>query len=478
MDPLIILAIGIIVVVGGVLGLKLHPFLVLVLGAMTVALFTSTAKLEAYADSKGMSQDAKSKFVKSTIGSRVADGFGNTAGKIGILIAMAALIGMCLLESGAADRIIRSALKLFGEKRAPFAFMGSGFTLGIPVYFDTVFYLMIPLAKALATRTGKNFCLYICTIIAGATIAHSLVPPTPGPLLVANELNVNIGKMMIGGILVGLLTLIVGYSYAVWINKKLDIPVRENDPEAMAKMEEIAQKDTKDLPSLFVSLLPIVLPVFLIAGGTIVKNTIGKEAEKSALDVLCLRFFNFFGDKNIALTISAIIALITLAMVMKGDTSRFKASMSKAILSAGGIILITAAGGAFGATLQQTGIGPRIKELATSYHIAILPLAFFVTVLVRTAQGSATVAMITAVGILSGLAADGNLGFDPLYLALAIGCGSKPFPWMNDSGFWVISKMSGMTESETLKTSSSMMSLMGLFGLIVIMIAAKIFPMV
>jgi GntP family gluconate:H+ symporter len=142
------------------------------------------------------------------------------------------------------------------------------------------------------------------------------------------------------------------------------------------------------------------------------------------------------------------------------------------------IILITAAGGMFGAALQEAGVGGRIQALASSYQIAVLPLAFFVTALIRTAQGSATVAMITAAGILQGFAASpAALGFHPVYLALAIGCGSKPFPWMNDSGFWVIGRMSGMTEAETLKTSSTMMALMGCAGLVVVLVLAKLVPM-
>jgi GntP family gluconate:H+ symporter len=135
-------------------------------------------------------------------------------------------------------------------------------------------------------------------------------------------------------------------------------------------------------------------------------------------------------------------------------------------------------GGALGGILQQTGIGIRVQELASDYHIAILPLAFLVTVIIRTAQGSATVAMITSVGILGGLATMGDLAFHPVYLALIIGCGSKPFPWMNDSGFWVVCTMSGMTEGETLKSHSAVLSIMGFIGLFVVMILAKIFPLI
>ena len=143
-DPLWLLLIGMIIVVGGILALRLHPFLALVLAALIVGALTSTSALEQYAVEKKMSVEETEVFIQSSVGKRVADGFGRTCAKIGILIAMASIIGKCLLESGAAERIIRSALKLFGERRAPFAFLNSGFLLGIPVYFDTVFYLLIP----------------------------------------------------------------------------------------------------------------------------------------------------------------------------------------------------------------------------------------------------------------------------------------------------------------------------------------------
>jgi GntP family gluconate:H+ symporter len=160
------------------------------------------------------------------------------------------------------------------------------------------------------------------------------------------------------------------------------------------------------------------------------------------------------------------------------DRKQLAVALQTALASAGVIIIITASGGAFGNMLQQTGIGPRIQELAGTYQIAVLPLAFLVTALVRTAQGSATVAMITAVGILAGFSDPQMLGFHPVYLALAIGCGSKPIPWMNDSGFWIISKMSGLTERETLKTFSVALTLMGIAGLLVILILARFFLLV
>lgn len=414
--------------------------------------------------------DAANSLSKQTIGKRIASGFGSTCGKIGILIAMASIIGICLLESGAADKIVRSALKLFGEGVAPIAFIFSGFLLGIPVFFDTVFYLMVPLGKAMRMRTGKNYLLYILTIIVGGTMAHSLVPPTPGPLFVADQLGVDLGVMMLGGCIVGLFTSIYGYVHAVIANRMYELPLRETPDLPLAELQKLTQRDESELPNLWFAILPIVLPVVLIAGNTIISRF------GTSFSAQTLRIAATLGDKNIALVISAVIALAMLVRQKRTTMKELTPSIQAAISSAGSIILITAAGGAFGRVLQQTGVAGLINEMPKTSPVMIVTIAFLITTAIRTAQGSATVAMITAVGILSGLAAAGDLGFDPLYLALAIGCGSKPIGWMNDSGFWVMTKMSGMTEAEGLKFITPMASMMGVVGLLVVIAGVSIFP--
>lgn len=414
--------------------------------------------------------------VQQSVGERVAIGFGRTCAKIGILIAMASIIGKCLLESGAAERIIRSALKRFGEPRAPLAFLSSGFLLAIPVYFDTVFYLMIPLAKAMGMRTRRNYGLYIMAIVAGGTMAHSLVPPTPGPLFVAGELSVSIGLMILGGIIVGLFAVGSGYVYALWANRRWPISLRDSADISTADLEALSNKKERELPPFWLSVLPIILPVVLIAGWTVIEAA--SSGESSGSSGLLFGLFNYLGNPNIALALSAGIALVTVAFQQRANRKKIAMFVQSALSSGGVIILITAAGGAFGGILQQTGIGHRVQELASTYQLAVLPLAFVVTAVVRTAQGSATVAMITAIGILGGFADASQLGFHPLYLALVVGCGSKPIAWMNDSGFWLICKMTGMTEGETLRLSSAMMVVMAVVGLVVIMIFARLLPLV
>ncbi len=478
-DPFWLLLVGIVIVVGGILLLRLQAFLALTLGALTVGLLTSPEMLLSYGLQTGMSEASATALSNQTVGERVATAFGNTCAKIGILIAMASIIGGCLLKSGAAERIVRSALRLFGKKNAPLGFLSSSFTLAIPVFFDTVFYLMIPLGKAMAMRTKRNYALYVMAIVAGGVMAHSLVPPTPGPLFVATEMGVSIGLMMVGGIIIGIVTIIFGYLYAVWADKKWPIPLRDTQETSLEELENVAQQDDSQLPPFWLAISPILLPVLLIAGNTALQSTIGKQpvSELSGQEAGLLTFFTTVGNSNFALTLAALIAILMLFLKIR-ERPLLKNTVVDALSSAGMIILITGAGGAFGGALQQTGIGFRIENLASDYQIAVLPLAFVVTALVRTAQGSATVAMITSIGILGGMASSGNLGFHPLYLALVIGCGSKVFAWMNDSGFWIICKMSGMTEAETIKHFSFQLAVMGIAGLIATMIAARLFPLV
>jgi GntP family gluconate:H+ symporter len=368
-DPLWLLLAGMVVVLGGILVLRLHPFLALILGALVVASLTSSASLRQFAQSQKYSAAQTEALVHQTVGERVAGEFGRTVTKIGILIAMASVIGKCLLDSGAAERIVRSVLWLSGEKGAPRAFLSSAFVLGIPVFFDTVFYLMLPLGKAMGVRTGRHYGLYLMAIVAGATMAHSLVPPTPGPLFVAGELSVNLGLMILGGIIVGSLTVLVGYGYAVWADRRWPIPLRDTADTSAGELAALAQKEAADLPPLWLSVLPIVLPVLLIAGNTIANLAVHIPQGDSGVGGprRFLGWLNQLGNPNVALALAAAIALLTLAWQNRHRRRALGPSIQSALSSGGLIILITSAGGAFGGILQQTGIGPRIEALATTH---------------------------------------------------------------------------------------------------------------
>lgn len=435
MISLWLVLLGLAVVLVSLLVVRMHAFLALILAAMVVALLTPGAP----------SADAPVRVMKA---------FGDTCGKMGLLIAMAAIIGKCLLDSGAALRIVQTILALFGKARAHIAFVCTGFFLAIPVYFDAVFYLLMPIGKAMAARVGKNYLLYILTVVAGATMAHSLVPPTPGPLLAAKELGVPIGQMMAGGCIIGLFTASFGLLYAIWANRRWTIPL---PADALGAADPAAPE--RKLPPLWLSLLPILLPVILITWAAVSGQS------------------EWYHDGGVALGLGAVISIALLSRFRQGGDASVQDAVQDAIASGAAVLFITAAGGAFGASLRETGIAKLIQDAGTGVSpIWALPICFAITTLVRTAQGSATVAMITAAPIAGAFLASGELGYDAVYLALAVGCGSKPIPWMNDSGFWIITRMTGMRETDTLKIVTPMMTLMGVVGLPLVMLGAWLFP--
>jgi gluconate:H+ symporter, GntP family len=282
---------------------------------------------------------------------------------------------------------------------------------------------------------------------------------------------------MLAGTIVGLFTAGSGYLYALWANKRWDIPLRESAELPQEQLEAMANRDESELPGLLFSIMPILLPVVLMAGGTILDMSL-KAAAAPPQWLLDLKpTYTLLGNKNIAMTLAAVFSLVLLARSRKAGKEQIGNAIQSALASGGVIILITAAGGAFGGALRESGISMTIQTMLPETQVGLLPLAFIITMVVRTAQGSATVAMITAVGIISPILASQPLSYNPLWIALAIGCGSKPISWMNDSGFWVISKMSGLTEGEMLKTNTAMGCIMASVGLIVCMVGATILPL-
>lgn len=466
------LAIGVVLVC--VLWLRLHALLALLAAGLLVAVLTPTAALETYAegqvDKQRWTAETAQDFITSGPAERLATAFGATAGNVGILIALASIIGICLLDSGAAQAIIERTLALTGPRRAPEALLASSFVLGIPVFFDTVFYLMVPLARSLRQTLGRDYVLFILAILAGGSLAHSLVPPTPGPLQVADTLQIDVATMMLTGLGICACSSVVSLLAARAINHFVEVPLRPiaGQDDDVSVSAATPTESPRIRPPVRLALLPIALPVLLIGLGTATRMTVGNIA-----------WVDFLADKNVALGIAAVVALTLLRYVpdQGGGSQRRARAVQQALASGGVIILITAAGGAFGAMLRQAGIAAVIGQLAGgSSGLSILVIAFLVTTAIRTLQGSSTVAMITAAGLMQDFATSGNLPFHPVYLAMAIGAGSKPIAWMTDSGFWVICKMSGMTEAEGLKTVSPMSTAMGLSALLITLLAATLFP--
>lgn len=487
--PFIRLGVGIAIVLGLIIAFKINAFIALISAAIVVSLMSPGPF-----------------FQKMT---RVAESFGTAAGNIGIVIALAAVIGSCLLDSGAADRIVRAFLRLLGEKRAPIALMGSGFVLAVPVFFDTVFYLLVPLARSLHRTTGKQYLKYIMAIAAGGAITHTLVPPTPGPLVMATTLGFDVGIMMMVGALVAFPAAVAGLICASLADRWMPVPMRKvgNQPDP-------PQLSDDELPSLWLSVLPVVLPVLLISTNTVL-GTCAKNAAKPQLiqagiarpsdkeleaiirapetltDPAAQRLAkaagisNVFGNASFALLLSTIIAMWTLVKQRDLALTELAQVVENSLMSGGVIILITAAGGAFGAMLKAAEVGAAIESLFAvgGSGMVLLILGFCLASVLKVAQGSSTAAMIVGSAMMaailegSGVPATELLGFHPVYLATAIGGGSLVGSWMNDSGFWIFAKMGGLTEVEALKSWTPMLVVLGVVSFLMTLLLATVMPL-
>lgn len=582
--PVVLLVIGIVSVLGLIIGIKMNAFLALIISALIVSLgvgyFVSDPT-----ELAGARMNA------------VVVAFGKSAGSIGIVIAMAAIIGKCMLDSGAADRIVRSAVKVTGEKLAALGLMISGFILAVPVFFDTVFYLLVPLARSLYERTHKNYLRYLMAIATGGAITHTLVPPTPGPLLVAAILGVDIGMMMMIGAIVAIPAAIAGLLFSVIVDKRMPVEMR---PLGVSKNKREALPEDR-LPSLWVALLPVVLPVGLILAGT-VSMTLADAEDRAKLNVEDIRDYgqlantlrdadpqspagrvigndrlnesdralllvaanddaskgqvvealnsvlldpgfydeaSFVGveiadlakakikaDKlrmkpvdvrrmnrsllesglgdviaphqwdssrrklsdglglwsnpNFALLLAALVAMAMLKHVRSLSWRVLGDDVEESLMSGGVIILITAAGGAFGAMLTATQISETIKDYfagSQSSGIGLLLLAFGVAAVLKVAQGSSTVAMIIGAGMMSAIIGDARPEYNLVYVATAVGAGSLMGSWMNDSGFWVFTKMGGLTEGESLRSWTPLLIVLSLVSLGVTIALSEFMPM-
>jgi GntP family gluconate:H+ symporter len=467
--PLFVLGVGVAFVVVTIIRFKVHAFLALILAAFIVALLAGRP-------------DAASGNTAAAAIELAATEFGNMVASIGVVIVMASIIGKCLLDSGAADAITRRFLRALGVQRAPAALLGSGYVLSMPVFFDTVFYLLVPLAKTFRLRTGGRYLYFVLSICAGGVLTHSLVAPTPGPLLATANLHLNLGTTIIAGIAFSILpAIVVGHYLARWLDRRYDIPLRSTPDVRVADLEQQMQRPDSALPPFWFAMLPIVLPVLMIAAGTIFDtlDAAARAAGAAGMQPLTLEAIHFIGNKNVAMLASAVCALLLLWRQAGDGIGEAMGKLEPAIASAGVIILITAAGGAFGAMIRHAGVGDLIQSLVGegASGTLLLLVAFGVAAVMKTAQGSTTVAMITTSAIMFGVIDGMVLPFHPVYIFLVIGFGGLVISWMNDSGFWVVCKMSGFTETETLRTWTVTLAAAGVVGLVQVLIVSALLPL-
>ncbi|MCZ6795148.1 MAG: SLC13 family permease [Planctomycetota bacterium] len=470
-NPVCVLVTGVAFIISAITVFKLHAFFALLLAAVLVGVLSPKPLESTEKDAALLPQATRAVQLS-------AKEFGNLAGKIGIVIALAAIIGVALMESGAADKITRRLLAFLGEKRANYALLGSGYFLSVPVFFDTVFFLLVPLARALRMRTGRHYLAYILAICAGGAVTHSIVPPTPGPLAMASILDIKLAVAIFGGFLLGLPVAVLG---GIFLPKLLvrwvDPPVRDAPGSSQAELEAIVNKAESELPGFWASVMPVLLPIVLITVHSIVKAMRNVSDSPESYDAV-YAVTSFLGDKLFALSLGTGVALWVLLRHKRYSLQQLTDSLEPGLMAAGIIILITCAGGSFGAMLGSTGLADEIKGWLGEGKggLLLILMAWGIAAVMKIAQGSGTVSMIVSAGIMWEIIEDMELSYHRIYIFAAIAFGSKFISWMNDSGFWVVCKMSGFTEKETLKTWTVLLGFMGVVGLAEVLVLAWCLP--
>lgn len=387
----------------------------------------------------------------------VDDGIGNTLKGIALLVGLGSMFGAILEASGGAQTLAVTMVKKYGDEKAAWALGITGLVISIPVFFDAGLIILIPLAFSLAKRTKKSSLFYAIPLLAGLAVGHAFIPPTPGPVLVATMLNVELGWVILVGVCCGFFAMIVaGPVWGAICGKKFYVPV----PDQIANQEDI---DESKLPSFASVVTIIMIPLVLI----ILKSVAGVVPALAGVAPL----FNFLGQPFAALLIATLAAMFILGTRHGYTMPELEKILTKSLEPTGLILLVTACGGVLRYILQYSGLGEIIGNAVASINLPIVIVAFLVAALVRICVGSATVAMTMAAGIVAAMPEIASLS--PMYLACvvaAVAGGATVCSHFNDSGFWLVRSLIGLDEKTTLKTWTIMETLVGGTGFIVALI--------
>lgn len=372
----------------------------------------------------------------------IASGFGSTLAGVGILIGLGIIFGQFLAASGAVSKIATSMLNVFGVKKSPYAIAITSITVSIPVFFDAAFIILHKLIQNISIKTKISLATFVAILSIGLITAHSLIIPTPGPLVVADQTGSDIGIFLLYGLLVSIPGVLVGgVIYGKFIGRRITNEGRLDDSDMLESDRTFSGR--REI-STALSFGMLALPIVLILSNTLI-NLFFRDNPQHLIPM----FFTVIGDKNVALLISVIVAMFVLKPYIMEET---KSVFAKAFDQSGAVILITGAGGAFGKVVQETGIGELIIAMMQGLNMPAILLAFLFSQILRASLGSATVALVTTSAIMGPLALE--LGVSPVVLGLAICAGGVGLSLPNDSGFWVVSKFGRLSMTETLKVWS------------------------
>ncbi|HEY0535985.1 MAG TPA: gluconate:H+ symporter [Actinoplanes sp.] len=424
---------GIVAVILLIAWAKWHPFLALIMGSAVLGLVAGVGPAD--------------------IVTSFTTGLGSTVGSVGLLIALGSMIGALLAESGGADSIVRRIVNGVGGAALPWAMAGVAALIGLPLFFEVGVVLLVPIVLLVARRTDVGLLRIGIPALAGLSVLHGLVPPHPGPLVAIASLHADLGLTLMFGLICAVPTVIVaGPVFGNFISKRVRVEV---PPLLEKEMEEQAETEGRN-PGVWPAVLTVLLPIVLMLARGIAELTLDKgNGVRSAFDVL--------GNPPVALLLGVLLAMWTLGKRAGLDRRETSAVIGGSLPPIAGILLIVAAGGGFKQVLVDAGVGNVVADAAKNAHLNALVLGFLVAVGIRVATGSATVATITAAGIVAPLATTLDHPTVAL-LALAIGCGSLFFSHVNDAGFWLVKEYFGMTVGQTFKTWSVMETIISIVG--------------
>jgi Gnt-I system low-affinity gluconate transporter len=433
--PLLAVATAVALLLAMILWLRWQAFVALLLSSL------------AFAALVGMPLDA--------IPTTMVNGMGKSLGMVATLVGLGAIFGAMLERSGGALALARWMIGITGQKGAPWALMGAGFLISIPVFLDVALVILCPLLLALGRSQRKPAYWFGLPLLAGLAVSHAFIPPTPGPVAVAEQFGVSLGPVILMGAACGLPgAILAGPLFSRWIVPRLRLPVPEGD----AADDEVPL----DRGMAWLTLLLILVPILLIVAGSMADIAWGKSDRRGMHAALA-----FVGHPVVALLVTTLAAMAVLVFRTRAGKEELQELATAALGPAGIIILVTGAGGVFKEVLVESGAGKAMAtDLLHRFSLGPLFLAWFLAMVIRVSQGSATVAMVAAAGLVAPIIE--GAGFNPMQLGLitaAIAAGASTASHVNDSGFWMVSRFLQLTERQTLQSWTVVETIISLVGL-------------
>ncbi|GGN33205.1 GntP family permease [Streptomyces fuscichromogenes] len=451
---LTVAGIGIALLLFLIIKVRLQPFVALLAVSIAVGLLAGLSVTELF----GTVQ-------RSDAVSTVESGMGGILGHVAIIIGLGTMLGAILEVSGGAEVLASRLLNLFGERRAPLAMGLTGLVFGIPVFFDVGIFVLAPLVYAAAKRGGKSILLYCLPLLAGLSMTHAFLPPHPGPVAAAALLHVQLGWVILMGVVCGIPAVLAAWAYSAWIGRRIFVAVPQDMVEAAQEARQAVLAEQRaagvtpqERPVPLATVLAIIgTPLVLILAATFSSIALDPSTGRSVLE--------FFGTPMVALTIALVLAYYLLG-IRRGWSRRSLETVSTASLKpVGNILLVVGAGGIFGAVLKASGVAQALSDTFHGVGLPVIVLSYLISVVLRVAQGSATVAIVTTAGIVAPLLTGGD--HSQAFVALvimAISAGSIFASHVNDGGFWMVAKYFGISERDTLRTWTVLETVLSVAG--------------